>query len=137
MATALTVAQLSKSTAVPITTKKARPTRPKRSQMAFLTTEETLPVLKAARERSNRDWAMILLAYRHGLRASEACGLRLTDVNLKDGAISVEEPVMYSTARPMHFVWEPQLYCENRQQQIEFLKKKAARLGLQLTPVYP
>lgn len=32
---------------------------------------------------------MILLAYRHGLRASEVCGLRLADVNMKDGAISI------------------------------------------------
>jgi type 1 fimbriae regulatory protein FimB len=33
---------------------------------------------------------MILLAYRHGLRASEVCGLRLADVNLKDGVISIQ-----------------------------------------------
>ena len=33
---------------------------------------------------------MILLAYRHGLRASEVCGLRLSDVDLKDGSISVQ-----------------------------------------------
>jgi site-specific recombinase XerD len=32
---------------------------------------------------------MILLAYRHGLRASEVCALRLADVDLKAGFISV------------------------------------------------
>jgi len=80
----------SKSAAVtPIACKKARPTRSKRGQMTFLTTDETLAVLKAARERSIRDWAMILLAYRHGLRASEVCGLQLHDIDLKAGSISI------------------------------------------------
>ena len=32
---------------------------------------------------------MILLAYRHGLRASEVCGIKLADVDLKSGSISV------------------------------------------------
>lgn len=78
------------ATVIPIAVKKPRPARAKRGQMAFLTPEETLAVLKAARGRSNREWAMILLAYRHGLRASEVCGLRLADVDLKDAAISIE-----------------------------------------------
>jgi integrase len=45
--------------------------------MTFLTPVETLAVLKVAKQRSIRDWAMILLAYRHGLRASEVCRLKL------------------------------------------------------------
>ena len=32
---------------------------------------------------------MILLAYRHGLRASEVCGIKLADVDLKSGSISI------------------------------------------------
>ena len=68
---------------------RARPIRTKRGQMTFLTPGEMLAVLKAARERSTRDWAMILLAYRHGLRASEVCNLKLVDVDLKAGSISV------------------------------------------------
>lgn len=32
---------------------------------------------------------MILLAYRHGLRASEVCGLKLTDINVREGWITV------------------------------------------------
>ena len=44
--------------------------------------EELLAVLNVARERSTHDWAMILLAYRHGLRDSEVCGLRLGDIDL-------------------------------------------------------
>jgi type 1 fimbriae regulatory protein FimB len=65
------------------------PRKPNRSTMAYLTPEEVLAVLKAARSRSTRDWAMVLLAYRHGLRASEVCGLKLSDVNLKDQTIRV------------------------------------------------
>jgi len=76
--------QPSKSVAViPIGAKKARPGRANRSRMAFLAPEETLAALKAARNRSDRDWALILVAYRHGLRASEVCGLRLADIDLK------------------------------------------------------
>src|ERR1035438_10140203 len=61
----------------------------RRSTMTFLSPEEVLAVLKAARERAIRDWAMILLAYRHGLRASEVCGLKLADIDLKSGSISI------------------------------------------------
>jgi type 1 fimbriae regulatory protein FimB len=57
--------------------------------MTFLTPEETLAVLRAARGRSTRDWAMVLLSYRHGLRASEVCGLKLSDIDLKSGSISI------------------------------------------------
>ncbi|MFZ0737562.1 MAG: tyrosine-type recombinase/integrase [Candidatus Acidiferrales bacterium] len=69
--------------------KKGRPIRIKRGRMVILTPQETLDLLKAARKRSTRDWAMILLAYRHGLRASEVCGIKLTDIDLKSGSISI------------------------------------------------
>ena len=59
-----------------------------RQRMVSLTRDELLAVLKTAREKSARDWAMILIAYRHGLRASEVCSMMLTDVNLRLGQIS-------------------------------------------------
>lgn len=59
-------------------------------EQRFLTPPQLLALLKAAREHSVRSWAMILLAYRHALRASEVCNLRLSDVNLKAGTIHVE-----------------------------------------------
>ena|ERR1700687_1270895 len=68
----------------------AKPRSTKRARASFLTPEETLTVLRKAKDRGVRDWAMILLAYRHGLRASEVCGLRLADVNLKDAALSIQ-----------------------------------------------
>jgi len=74
---------------IPIPAEKVRPIRIKRGRMTILTPPETLALLKAARKRSTRDWAMILLAYRHGLRASEVCGIKLDDVDLKSGSISI------------------------------------------------
>src|ERR1039457_6239583 len=75
---------------IPISIRKGPPIRTKRGRMTILTPQETLALLKAARERSTRDWAMILLAYRHGLRASEVCGLKMADIDLKAGSISIQ-----------------------------------------------
>jgi site-specific recombinase XerD len=74
---------------IPISVHKSPPIRIKRGRMTILSPQEMLSLLKAARKRSTRDWAMILLAYRHGLRASEVCGIKLADVDLKVGSISI------------------------------------------------
>jgi len=74
---------------IPISAHKAHRTRRKHGRMTILTPQEMLNLLKAARKRSVRDWAMILLAYRHGLRASEVCGIKLADLDLKAGSISI------------------------------------------------
>ena len=74
---------------IPIAVKEGRPVRVKRGRMVILSPQEMLALLKAAKNRSTRDWAMILLAYRHGLRASEVCGVKLADVDVKAGSISV------------------------------------------------
>jgi type 1 fimbriae regulatory protein FimB len=67
--------------------------------MSYLSADELLKVLRVARDKSPRervvkkhslrDWCMILLSYRHGLRASEVCGLRLRDVDMKASSITV------------------------------------------------
>ena len=74
---------------IPISVHKGRPIRIKRGLMTILSPQETLSLLKAARKHSTRDWAMILLAYRHGLRASEVCGIKLADFDLKTSSISI------------------------------------------------
>jgi type 1 fimbriae regulatory protein FimB len=56
--------------------------------MQALTPDEILRVLKVA-SASKRNHAMILCAFRFGMRASEVCNLRLTDLNIKDGTITV------------------------------------------------
>jgi site-specific recombinase XerD len=58
--------------------------------MQFLESTELLALLKAAKARSNRDWAMLLLAYRHGMRASEVCGLKLRDVDMKTHTVTFQ-----------------------------------------------
>ena len=57
--------------------------------MHHLTPDEVLAVLKAARVVSVRDWAAILVAFKHGMRASEVCGLRMADVNFETESIIV------------------------------------------------
>jgi len=88
---------------IPIAVKKTRPIRVKRGRMVILTPQEMLSLLKTARKRSTRDWAMILLAYRHGLRASEVCGLKLADADLKAGSISIKRlKGSLHTIQPLH-----------------------------------
>lgn len=74
---------------IPISISQGRPIRTKRGRMVILSPAEMLALLKAAKNRSTRDWAMILLAYRHGLRASEVCGIKMADVDLKAGSLSI------------------------------------------------
>lgn len=56
--------------------------------MEFLTPEELLGVLKIARKYSTRDWLMILIGYKHGLRREEICQIRLGDI--QHNSLSVE-----------------------------------------------
>jgi type 1 fimbriae regulatory protein FimB len=58
--------------------------------MKFLESNELIALLKAAKARSNRDWAMLLLTYRHGMRASEICGLKLSDVDMKCHSVTFQ-----------------------------------------------
>jgi integrase len=55
----------------------------------YLTRDEVAQLLRAAKRSRHgaRNYAMILLAYRHGLRASELVGLRWSDVDLAQGTI--------------------------------------------------
>src|SRR5271169_3304809 len=75
----------------------------KPNQMIFLTPDEVLTVLRTAKQHKVRDWAMILLAYRHGFRASEVCGVQLHDVDLKNASISVQRlKGSLKTAQPLY-----------------------------------
>jgi integrase len=55
--------------------------------MQYLDRKQVLALLRSARAASERDFLMILLAYRHGLRASEVCGLAAQD--FADGFITI------------------------------------------------
>ncbi len=64
--------------------------RIRRQTMIHLEPAEVLSVLRAAKANGAREWAMILLAYKHAMRASEVCNLRLDDIDLKNGSIVVD-----------------------------------------------
>jgi type 1 fimbriae regulatory protein FimB len=58
----------------------------------FLTAPEMTRLLDAAKQGryGTRDYAMLLLAYKHGLRVSELVGMRLSQVNLDEGRVWVK-----------------------------------------------
>jgi site-specific recombinase XerD len=56
--------------------------------MKYLSPDELRKLLEVA-AKSKRNTAMILLSYRHGLRASEVCGLTLEDVDEANGRLIV------------------------------------------------
>lgn len=57
----------------------------------FLNPGEIKRCLEAARKgrHSERDFLMVLMAYRHGLRAGELCKFRLDDIDLEEGQLFV------------------------------------------------
>ena len=58
----------------------------------YLTEREVEQLIDTARKvsrRGHRDATMILVAYRHGLRASEVCGLEWHQVELDQGRLHV------------------------------------------------
>lgn len=57
----------------------------------YLRADELEKLLAAAKLTRNpeRDYCLVLLSYRHGLRVGEACALKLSDVNLELGELYV------------------------------------------------
>jgi len=58
----------------------------------YLTEQEVEKLIEAARKRGRngaRDACAILLAFRHGLRASELCSLRWSQIDLRHGRLHV------------------------------------------------
>jgi len=72
----------------------------------YLTEAEVGRLIEAARRRGRngiRDVAAILLAYRHGLRASELCALRWSQIDLKAGRLHVNRAKGgQPTVHPLH-----------------------------------
>ena len=56
--------------------------------MKALTQDELLKVLKAA-SSNKRNHAMILLAFRHGMRVSEVCNLKMADVDIANKQVTI------------------------------------------------
>lgn len=58
--------------------------------LTFLTQNEIKALLDKAKQSGARDFAMVLLAYRHGLRASEVCNITVGNLDLEAGNIRCE-----------------------------------------------
>lgn len=73
---------------VPPQPKVAKKPRRRRKPPVSLSDEQLQALLATAKKHRHRDWLMILVAYLHGLRASEVTAL--TAANFKDGEIRVQ-----------------------------------------------
>src|SRR6266404_1840228 len=68
-------------------------TRPKRTR-EYLTQEELAKLLAASQDPANsrnpvRDYCLLLLMFRHGLRVSELCAMKLSDINVETKELHV------------------------------------------------
>lgn len=60
------------------------------NRRTHLSESEVLDVLTLARQSNVRDWAILCVAFNHGLRVSEACALTLDSINWKDRTLTVK-----------------------------------------------
>lgn len=70
----------------------------------FLTAREVTGMMEAVRNGNNgaRDYCLILMAFRHGMRISELLGLRYRDMDLEAGRMSVNRLKNgFSTVHPL------------------------------------
>jgi len=107
--------------AEPRNVKSAPQGKPK--QRDYLTPEEMDQFLKAAKKGRHgvRDYAMMLMCYRHGLRASELTEMRLDQIDLKSA----------------HFACERKKGSLNTQQAIEGDESRAIRAWLRVREEHP
>src|SRR6516165_5091078 len=72
----------------------------------YLTEKEVDRLIETARKRGRngaRDAAAILLAYRHGLRASELCSLKWSQLDLRHGRLHVNRAIGgIESVHPLH-----------------------------------
>lgn len=72
----------------------------------FLTAKEVQAMMQAARQgpTGERDYCLILLAFRHGLRISELLDLHYHDLDLHEGRVNVRRLKNgFSTIHPLRF----------------------------------
>jgi integrase len=80
--------------------------------MIHLEPAEVLSILRAAKVSGAREWAMIVVAYKHGMRASEVCNLRLDDFDMKNGGIVIRR--LKGSLRTTQAMAQPALSSRSR-----------------------
>lgn len=78
----------------------------------FLTAKEVQAMMQAARQgpTGERDYCLILLAFRHGMRISELLDLHYRDLDLNEGRINVRRLRRIFDHHPLRFD-EAGSYC--------------------------
>ena len=64
--------------------------------------EKLLAATKGSRHEA-RDRCLLLLMFRHGLRVSEACALKLDQVDIESRVLHVAEPEKRASPRPTRY----------------------------------
>ena len=73
----------------------------------FLTAKEVQAMMQAARQGATgeRDYCLILLAFRHGMRISELLDLHYHDLDLREGRVNVRRLKNgFSTIHPLRLM---------------------------------
>jgi type 1 fimbriae regulatory protein FimB len=82
--------------------------------MKSLSHDELTKILKLA-SRDIRNHCIILLAFRHGMRASEVCNLEMKDIDLQNGQITIRRlKHSLTTTQPLADVQGSPLFSEKR-----------------------
>ncbi|SBZ69396.1 tyrosine recombinase [Klebsiella quasipneumoniae] len=80
----------------------------------FLTQNEIESLLKAADSGpyAARNYCLTLLCFIHGLRASEICRLRISDIDLASRCVYIHRLKKgFSTTHPLLMEWSPPISC--------------------------
>lgn len=112
-------------------------------QRLYLTRQEVSVLARATFGSKNglRDYCMLLLCYLHGFRTSELTGLKLSDLDLSGGRLSISRLKNgFSTVHPLHIqarkaldMWlniRSQLVTDNDIQWL-FVSRKGGRISRQ------
>ncbi|EKD5330795.1 tyrosine-type recombinase/integrase [Escherichia coli] len=80
------------------------------SKRRYLTGKEVQAMMQAVCYGATgaRDYCLILLAYRHGMRISELLDLHYQDLDLNEGRINIRHTVRYTASNAARFagLWE-------------------------------
>jgi integrase len=109
------------------------PRRPKNADVRtreHFTPDEVEALIEAARvnRHGHRDATMILLTYRHGLRAAEVCDLRWDQVDFKDAVLHVRR--VKNGTPTTHPIQGDELRALRRLQDVALRLRQRARIAV-------